>query len=114
MTIQPIPSFNHWALIERDSTQESIETYTTSTGHIVILRVVHHEMCSHVRVWVTDRTAFVDACNVHFDGVNHEAVASSFARYYLHDIDLECVCRCFDEMCIKFSATDDDLSDELE
>lgn len=102
-----------WELMERSHTWETIDTYETLTGHYVSVQMVHHEMCSHVHIQVTDETAFVNACNVHFDGFNHETVASDFVENYLCGSDLEGICKYFDELCIEFDAVDNKLSEDL-
>ena len=103
-----------WELIERSHTWETIDTYETPTGHCVSVQMVHHEMCTHVHIQVTDKNAFVNACNVHFDGFNHENVSDCFVENYLQGSDLQGICKYFDEMCIEFDASDDELSEDLD
>ena len=111
--VQPAQT-SSWELMERSHTWETIDTYETPTGHCVSVQMVHHEMCSHVHIQVTDENAFVNACNVHFDGFNHENVSDCFVENYLQGSDLQGICKYFDEMCIEFDASDDELSEDLE
>ena len=111
--VQPAQNTS-WELMKRDQTLETTSTYETPTGHCVSVQMIHYEMCSHLHIRVTDATAFVPACNAHFDGFNHEIVAARFVDNYLCSSDLEGICKYFDELCIEFDATGDELSEDLE
>ena len=96
--VQPLQR-QDWTLTHRD--HEEIDTYGAPTGHCVTVHIIHHRECSHAHIVVSDETAVAVACNVHFDGFNHEDVCNEFVEDYLQNSDLECICKYFDALCIE-------------
>lgn len=95
-----------WELIELDRTITESRAFATPTGHCVEVHLTHHPDCSHVQIVVTDEIAFVNACNVHFNGVDHQLVSADFTDDYLRGYGLIGICEDFDELCIEFGQDD--------
>lgn len=91
--------FREWELTPHD--HKIVDTYKTPYGYSVTVTTVNHRTCSHVHIVVSDESAFVDACRVHFDGFSHRTACTAFVDDYLKSSELEFICKCFDALCVE-------------